>query len=151
MTAPFPDLRLRARLRDTLIPINIASALADAIEPMERSPLHGLVDLAVARYGAERVSAVLLEDPEPEDHVCHRCRDAGRVRLTADPHDPRFGRSFPCGECSPLEEVERPKPNQDGRWDITCANCGRDDSVPFEPRRGGRGLLCRDCFGRKKR
>ena len=30
-------------------------------------------------------------------------------------------------------------------FEITCANCGRQDTVPFK-RRGDRPVLCRDCF-----
>lgn len=30
-------------------------------------------------------------------------------------------------------------------FEITCANCGRKDTVPFQPR-GDRPVLCRDCF-----
>jgi len=33
--------------------------------------------------------------------------------------------------------------------EITCANCGRKDSVPFQPR-GDKPVLCGDCF-RKQR
>ncbi len=28
---------------------------------------------------------------------------------------------------------------------IKCSNCGKDDTVPFEPR-GDKPVLCRDCF-----
>ena len=34
-------------------------------------------------------------------------------------------------------------------FEITCANCGKTDTVPFKPR-GDRPVLCRDCF-RKQR
>lgn len=30
-------------------------------------------------------------------------------------------------------------------WDITCAVCGRSDTVPFRPR-GDKPLLCRECY-----
>ena len=30
-------------------------------------------------------------------------------------------------------------------FEITCANCGKTDTVPFKPR-GDRPVLCRDCF-----
>lgn len=30
-------------------------------------------------------------------------------------------------------------------FQITCANCGKTDEVPFKPR-GDRPVLCRDCF-----
>lgn len=33
--------------------------------------------------------------------------------------------------------------------EITCSNCGKNDSVPFQPR-GDRPVLCGDCF-RKQR
>ncbi len=32
---------------------------------------------------------------------------------------------------------------------ITCSNCGKQDTVPFEPR-GDRPVLCRDCFRSNK-
>ncbi len=32
---------------------------------------------------------------------------------------------------------------------ITCSNCGKSDTVPFQPR-GDKPVLCRDCF-RKNR
>jgi CxxC-x17-CxxC domain-containing protein len=32
---------------------------------------------------------------------------------------------------------------------ITCSNCGKQDTVPFEPR-GDRPVLCRDCFQKQK-
>lgn len=34
-------------------------------------------------------------------------------------------------------------------FEITCSNCGKKDTVPFEPR-GDRPVYCRDCF-RKQR
>lgn len=30
-------------------------------------------------------------------------------------------------------------------FEITCANCGKKDTVPFQPK-GDRPVLCRDCF-----
>lgn len=32
---------------------------------------------------------------------------------------------------------------------IKCSNCGRDDTVPFQPR-GDKPVLCRDCFRQKR-
>lgn len=34
-------------------------------------------------------------------------------------------------------------------YEITCANCGKKDTVPFQPR-GDRPVLCRDCFRQQK-
>lgn len=36
-------------------------------------------------------------------------------------------------------------------YPITCANCGKQDTVPFKPREDGNPVLCRDCFKNKKR
>lgn len=33
---------------------------------------------------------------------------------------------------------------------ITCAKCGKQDTVPFEPKEGGKDVLCRDCFKASK-
>jgi CxxC-x17-CxxC domain-containing protein len=35
------------------------------------------------------------------------------------------------------------------RFEITCAECGKKDTVPFEPR--GDNVYCRDCFAARKR
>lgn len=34
-------------------------------------------------------------------------------------------------------------------FEITCAECGKTDTVPFKPR-GDRPVLCRDCFRKKQ-
>jgi CxxC-x17-CxxC domain-containing protein len=34
-------------------------------------------------------------------------------------------------------------------FNITCSNCGRQDTVPFEPR-GDKPVLCRDCYKANK-
>jgi CxxC-x17-CxxC domain-containing protein len=34
-------------------------------------------------------------------------------------------------------------------FEITCSNCGRKDTVPFQPK-GDRPVLCRDCFRQKR-
>ncbi len=34
-------------------------------------------------------------------------------------------------------------------FEITCAQCGRKDTVPFQPK-GDRPVLCRDCFRDKR-
>jgi len=34
-------------------------------------------------------------------------------------------------------------------FEITCSECGKMDTVPFEPREG-RPVLCRDCFQKQK-
>lgn len=34
-------------------------------------------------------------------------------------------------------------------FEITCSNCGKKDTVPFQPR-GDRPVLCRDCFQKQR-
>lgn len=34
-------------------------------------------------------------------------------------------------------------------YPITCSNCGKQDTVPFQPK-GDRPVLCRDCFRKSK-
>ena len=61
---------------------------------------------------------------------CKECRVKARAKFNNDQGNGRGGgdrRSFP----------------------ITCSNCGKQDTVPFEPK-GDRPVLCRDCF-RKQR
>lgn len=60
---------------------------------------------------------------------CKNCRSAKKARMN-DMGGSRFGggdrgarQSFP----------------------ITCSQCGKNDTVPFQPR-GDRPVLCRDCF-----
>lgn len=55
---------------------------------------------------------------------CKPCRDARRAN---------FG--------SP----SRPSSGDRQRFDITCDQCGKNDSVPFKPS-SGRPVLCGDCF-----
>lgn len=37
----------------------------------------------------------------------------------------------------------------DGRYPIVCAECGREDAVPFEPKEG-RPVYCRACWAKRK-
>lgn len=59
--------------------------------------------------------------------------------------------------CPDCRSIKKARMNRGGDRDggarqsypITCANCGKQDTVPFQPR-GDRPVLCRDCF-RKQR
>ncbi|KKS32427.1 MAG: hypothetical protein UU93_C0007G0032 [Candidatus Amesbacteria bacterium GW2011_GWA2_42_12] len=35
-------------------------------------------------------------------------------------------------------------------YPITCSNCGKQDTVPFEPK-GDKPVLCRDCFKKNRK
>lgn len=56
-----------------------------------------------------------------------------------------------CPDCRALKKAKMG--NAQGRqrqlFEITCSQCGRKDTVPFQPR-GDRPLLCRDCFRNKQ-
>jgi len=57
-----------------------------------------------------------------------------------------------CPDCRALKKARMNEgrgmaPRQS--FEITCAECGKPDTVPFKPK-GDRPVLCRDCF-RKQR
>ncbi len=48
-----------------------------------------------------------------------------------------------CPEC---RQAKKARMNNGGRqYEITCSQCGKKGSVPFQPR-GDRPVLCQDCF-----
>ncbi len=56
-----------------------------------------------------------------------------------------------CQECRALKRT-RMDNNRGQRqyFEITCSECGKKDSVPFQPR-GDRPVLCQECFIKNKR
>ncbi len=52
-----------------------------------------------------------------------------------------------CGECRARQKTgaARVRP----RTSVTCAQCGRETTVPFRPREG-RPVYCDDCFSPRK-
>ncbi len=60
---------------------------------------------------------------------CPECRAAKKARMDGD--GGRFGGG----------------PRQ--MFEITCSNCGKKDTVPFQPR-GDRPVLCRECFQKQR-
>lgn len=55
-----------------------------------------------------------------------------------------------CPDCRALKKqrMNQDRPQRE-MFEITCAECGKTDTVPFKPK-GDRPVLCRDCF-RKQR
>lgn len=57
-----------------------------------------------------------------------------------------------CPDCRQAKKA-RMGDNRGGgsreSFEITCSNCGRKDTVPFQPR-GDRPVLCRDCFKKNR-
>ena len=83
------------------------------------------------------------------------CRDCGKDFVwTASEQEFYQSKGFQNVPVRCPEDRAAKKSRMDGRGprqmhDITCASCGKHDSVPFEPR-GDRPVLCGDCF-RKQR
>lgn len=55
-----------------------------------------------------------------------------------------------CPECRRKKKENQTQNTARGSYPITCSRCGKQDTVPFEPREG-REVLCRDCFTQAKR
>lgn len=51
-----------------------------------------------------------------------------------------------CPDCRQKRKSERMSTRSMTK--ITCSNCGKEDEVPFVPRKGT-GVLCRECFKNK--
>lgn len=62
------------------------------------------------------------------------------------------GFSNPPSRC-PEDRAKRKAANmgmgQRKDYPITCSNCGKQDTVPFEPK-GDKPVLCRDCFKKQR-
>jgi CxxC-x17-CxxC domain-containing protein len=54
---------------------------------------------------------------------------------------------FRCGECRTKRKAERM--SERTMTKITCSKCGKEDEVPFVPRKGT-GVLCRACFAAER-
>jgi CxxC-x17-CxxC domain-containing protein len=85
------------------------------------------------------------------------CRDCGKeFTWTASEQEFYQKKGFEnapvrCPDCRALKKArmndDRGGPRQ--MFEITCSECGKKDTVPFQPK-GDRPVLCRDCF-RKQR
>lgn len=54
---------------------------------------------------------------------------------------------FRCPDCRQKRKTDRMANRVMTK--ITCSNCGKEDEVPFVPKKGT-GVLCRDCFKASK-
>lgn len=79
------------------------------------------------------------------------CRDCGKEFIwTASEQEFYQQKGFQnapvrCPSCRQLKKARMGDGRQRQSFEITCAQCGKKDTVPFEPR-GDRPVLCRDCF-----
>ncbi len=53
-----------------------------------------------------------------------------------------------CPACRAAKK-ERMNGGTRQSYEVTCADCGKTDTVPFQPR-GDRPVYCRDCFRKHK-
>lgn len=82
------------------------------------------------------------------------CQDCGQ-QFTFSAEDQEFfaGRGYSdpkrCPSCRTARRAERTGGGGFGRgramYPVTCAACGKETEVPFEPR-GDRPVYCRDCY-----
>ena len=82
------------------------------------------------------------------------CRDCGNQFVwTADEQAFYQSKGFENApvRCPDCRAAKRKRFDRGPRqmYTITCANCGKEDQVPFQPK-GDRPVLCSDCF-RKQR
>lgn len=85
------------------------------------------------------------------------CKDCGKEFIwTASEQEFYASKGFQNApvRCPEDRAAKRARMDEGGRgprqmFEITCSNCGKKDSVPFQPR-GDRPVLCSDCF-RKQR
>lgn len=84
------------------------------------------------------------------------CRDCGKEFVwTASEQEFYQKKGFEnapvrCPNCRSLKKARmNDDRGQRQMFEITCSECGKKDTVPFQPK-GDRPVLCRDCF-RKQR
>lgn len=80
------------------------------------------------------------------------CRDCGKEFVwTASEQEFYQKKGFQnapvrCPSCRALKKARMNEDRgQRQSFEITCSNCGKKDTVPFQPR-GDRPVFCRDCF-----
>ena len=78
---------------------------------------------ATFTFSAEEQSVFESKGYTNEPKRCPACREARRVRRSGDTGYRSWRQTFPA----------------------TCAECGKETEVPFEPREG-RPVYCRECY-----
>ena len=86
------------------------------------------------------------------------CKDCGKeFTWTASEQEFYQSKGFQnaplrCPDCRRAKKARMDGDRMQGprqMFEITCANCGKTDQVPFQPR-GDRPVLCADCFRKQK-
>ncbi|MBI1919362.1 zinc-ribbon domain containing protein [Candidatus Microgenomates bacterium] len=84
-----------------------------------------------------------------------QCRDCGNAFVwTASEQEFYQQKGFQnapvrCPSCRAAKKARMGEGGARQNYPITCSNCGKSDTVPFEPR-GDRPVLCRDCFKKQR-
>ena len=53
--------------------------------------------------------------------------------------------------CKPCRDARKNRQRENRpMFEIVCAECGKTDTVPFQPKDDGRPVYCKDCFASKK-
>ena len=77
------------------------------------------------------------------------CRDCGNEFVFSASEQAFFAEKGFQNKPTRCPACRRARRNQNGggrqMFTVTCANCGRETQVPFEPR-GDRPVYCRECF-----
>jgi len=85
------------------------------------------------------------------------CKDCGQsFTFTADDQEffatKGYTEPLRCPACRQARKAERGEGGGYGSprqmFPATCAECGKETEVPFEPR-GDRPVYCRDCFSKR--
>ncbi len=94
----------------------------------------------------------MREDREMFKAVCSECGNECKI-----PFKPTEGRPVKCGDCFKKGRPQGRNFNNRSFNDrgggnrkdfkVTCADCGKETTVPFKPTQG-KPVLCRDCFKR---
>ncbi len=80
---------------------------------------------------------------------CIQCKDIF-VFLEKEQEDfyrKNFAQPQRCPKCRSKKNLARA--DSTTRYTIACDNCGKPDTVPFQPK-VGRSILCKDCFQASK-
>ena len=101
---------------------------------------------------------VISMEGEKFKATCSECGKECEV-----PFKPSQGRPVKCNDCFRKGRPKRDSysggrqggfnnNNNDRRkdFDVVCAECGKNTTVPFKPTPGGKPVLCKDCFRKSK-
>ncbi len=80
------------------------------------------------------------------------CQDCGKDFEFSDEEqkffaDKGFEDPKRCQDCRNAKKNDR---RQARSTTVVCAECGKEATVPFVPRKDGPPVLCKDCFDKKK-